>query len=50
MAKNLKKEEANFIHQHYKGQEKLSIQKKIKERDAVEIPQSIRKMTSKIRI
>ena len=24
MAKNLKKEEANFIYQHYKGQEKLS--------------------------
>ena len=53
---NLKKEEANCIYQHYKGQEKNSakilLQKRIKERDVVKIPQKMisRKMISKIRI
>ena len=38
----LKKEEANFFYQHYKGEEKLGkfiITKKIKERNAAKIPE-----------
>ena len=54
-AKNLKRQEANCMYQHYKGQEQIKessllLQKKIKEKDAVKIPQSSRKMISKIRI